>query len=266
MAQDDRGDAAVALLADCGVCTTCVQRDAAAPTGTVGVAFDEAGSPRYTIHPNAAWDRLEWSDELAKLAARADAVYFGTLGQRTGPAAATIARLLEAAPADGVAVARCQSAATVRRPGGAAGLAGPGERAETQPTKNCRSSPPCGGITNGGGITDGGGITGREADVLAALRDRLDLRLVALTRGGDDAAIVGPDGVSESPGVSATVRDTVGAGDAWTAALAVGLLGGQSPETINRHACRVAGFVCEHRGAVPRLPAGLRLPAASAAG
>ena len=57
----------------------------------------------------------------------------------------------------------------------------------------------------------------------------------------------------EHSGVPVEVVDTVGAGDAFTAALAVGLLEGRTPEDTNRFANRVASFVCTCPGATPDL-------------
>ncbi|MFZ5829403.1 MAG: PfkB family carbohydrate kinase [Planctomycetota bacterium] len=48
--------------------------------------------------------------------------------------------------------------------------------------------------------------------------------------------------------------DTVGAGDAFTAALAAGLLRGESLHTIVRSACEIAAAVCAQPGAVPECP------------
>ena len=61
-------------------------------------------------------------------------------------------------------------------------------------------------------------------------------------------------GVSHCDGFSVEVRDTVGAGDAFTAAMTLGLLLGHDVDRINEHACRVAAFVCSQDGAVPELP------------
>jgi sugar/nucleoside kinase (ribokinase family) len=45
--------------------------------------------------------------------------------------------------------------------------------------------------------------------------------------------------------------DTVGAGDAFTAALVVGWLRGDQLTTIARTACEIAAAVCAQPGAVP---------------
>src|SRR5579872_388692 len=48
---------------------------------------------------DTAWDNLAWSRELQHLAARADAVCFGTLGQRSELSRETIRRFVRTTPA-----------------------------------------------------------------------------------------------------------------------------------------------------------------------
>jgi fructokinase len=52
----------------------------------------------------------------------------------------------------------------------------------------------------------------------------------------------------------------VGAGDAYTAVLAIGLLNDLPLATINAWANRVAAFVCSQPGATPHLPDHLHQP------
>ena len=60
---------------------------------------------------------------------------------------------------------------------------------------------------------------------------------------------------SEYSGNAVSVRDTVGAGDGFTAALTLGLLAGWSLEKIGKFANEVAAYVCSCQGATPTLPA-----------
>ncbi|MFM8436000.1 MAG: carbohydrate kinase family protein, partial [Planctomycetia bacterium] len=60
------------------------------------------------------------------------------------------------------------------------------------------------------------------------------------------------------PARATAIVDTVGAGDAFTAAVIVGLLHDRPLEAIHDHAARLAAFVCGHRGATPAIPAALR--------
>ena len=64
--------------------------------------------------------------------------------------------------------------------------------------------------------------------------------------------------MSESAGVSVKVRDTVGAGDAFTAAMTLGLLRGDHLDQINQRACEIAACVCSQPGATPPLPVELK--------
>ena len=52
--------------------------------------------------------------------------------------------------------------------------------------------------------------------------------------------------------------DTVGAGDAFTAALTMGLLNKVDLDEVHAVAVQVARFVCSHTGATPALPEQLR--------
>jgi fructokinase len=65
-------------------------------------------------------------------------------------------------------------------------------------------------------------------------------------------------GPVEHPGVSVQVGDTVGAGDAFTAALILGLLAEWEPAEINARANAVAAAVAEQAGAMVALPEEVR--------
>src|SRR6266850_3146345 len=91
---DALGKKAIELLRSHGVNTTCVAQ-VAHPTGQVNVTLDNAGKPTFEIAENTAWDNLPWSDELSQLAARADAVCFGTLAQRSPTSRETIRRFVQ---------------------------------------------------------------------------------------------------------------------------------------------------------------------------
>ena len=97
-----------------------------------------------------------------------------------------------------------------------------------------------------------------EKETLMALMTRFDVRLAALTRGPRGALLIAGETANECQAPDTMAVDTVGAGDAFTAALIVGLLKGGSLAEINRHANAVASYVCSQRGATPALPDHLR--------
>ena len=79
-----------------GLPTETVQIDAELPTGTVDVALADDGQPRFTIREHVAWDRIMADEDSLATAARAEAVCFGSLSQRSEPARRAIRSLVSA--------------------------------------------------------------------------------------------------------------------------------------------------------------------------
>src|SRR5690606_21243861 len=79
-------------------------------------------------------------------------------------------------------------------------------------------------------------------------------RLVALTREPRGAVLLHGGQLSEHDGVNPKSVDTVGAGDAFAAALVLGVLNGDALDGTNRTPCAVAAFVCSQAGATPKMP------------
>ena len=73
--------------------------DPTAPTGTVSVEIQPDGQPRFIIHENVAWDRLEAIENV-----QADAICFGSLGQRGAAARRAIRAMVAAAPENALRV------------------------------------------------------------------------------------------------------------------------------------------------------------------
>jgi fructokinase len=88
-------------------------------------------------------------------------------------------------------------------------------------------------------------------DALGEIRSNFGLDLVVMTRGAEGAVLISEEGLVEQPGEPATVVDTVGAGDSFTASMTLGLLAGKDYLQVLKDACKVAAGVCSHAGAVP---------------
>jgi fructokinase len=95
--------------------------------------------------------------------------------------------------------------------------------------------------------------------MLVELAHRYKLLAVALTKGGQGSLLYLDNTLVNRPAAKVTVADTVGAGDAYTAALTLGLLKRYSPERILEQAHLLAEYVCTQPGATPPLPKNLRL-------
>ena len=88
---------------------------------------------------------------------------------------------------------------------------------------------------------------------------RYPLRWIVLTKGEGGSVLHSPRRKFVHRGYSGLVADSVGAGDAFAAAIAVGMLRGAAPEEINERANRLASFVCTRAGAMPPVPDELKI-------
>jgi len=242
---DSLGDQGIAALDSLRVDCSQMQRDPRHPTGTVAVTLGPAGDASYVFAADTAWDNLAWAAGLDQLAGEADAVCFGTLGQRSEESRKTIRRFLAAA----------QKAVRVfdvnlRQHFHSPDLIRDSLALATVLKLNEEELPV---------VAAACGET--EKDPVAAVRAiavRHGLRLAALTRGAAGSVLVAGGEVSSRPAAARVIVDTVGAGDAFTAAVITGLLRERPLEAIHDHASRLAAYVCGQRGATPRIPADLR--------
>jgi fructokinase len=237
---DALGRAAGRRLERLGVRASHLQLDPDHPTGTVKVSVDPAGQPTFEIAESVAWDFFAWTPEWRALAERADAVCFGTLAQRCPQSRATIRTFLKAL-----------------RPG-----------ATRVFDVNLRQSfYDADTLSESAKLAD---IMKVNTDELAAvakllripfiydelhaahwLRDTLGLKLVCITRGAKGSLLVSADETSEHPGYRIHVADTVGAGDAFNAALVYHYLRHASVPTLNEAANRMGAWVSSQVGATP---------------
>lgn len=96
------------------------------------------------------------------------------------------------------------------------------------------------------------GRDGTPKELAAALRER-GPKAVVLTMGEGGAYILDDEGGRVVPGVSVSVLDTTGAGDAFTGALAVALARGQGLDEAVRFANLGGAFCVTRPGVVPGL-------------
>lgn len=239
---DPHGRSAIDILRKYGVDVSLMQTYPAASTGTVGIELDEKGKPTFTIHEDSAWDQLAWSDALDAKTAQVDAMYFGTLGQRSQVARNTIRQTLRA----NSNVPRILDI-NLRPPFFDATLI----RESIELASVLKLSDEELATVNDAFEVRSDGSSADQPDQLLQLLEQANLDMIIMTRGADGAVLATSDGIVEQPGISATVVDTVGAGDSFTAAFLLGLLRGESHEDILRNACTVAVGVCAHAGAVP---------------
>lgn len=236
---DDLGRELETHLHGIGLETRYISKTDRHPTGTVTVTLDTAGVPSYTIHAPVAWDAIPFSEDLGKLAAGADGVCFGSLAQRDVRSRKTILAFLDAMKQDALRVFDIN----LRQQYYSREVVEQSLKRSHVFKLNDQELPVVGEML---GLPD---AAPRRA--LPALAERFGLHLIALTRGASGSLLFADGQFSEHPGLKASVVDTVGAGDAFTAALVVGWLRGVQLDSLNRAANRVAAFVCGNAGATP---------------
>ena len=97
-------------------------------------------------------------------------------------------------------------------------------------------------------------IRGNENEILDELLSKFELKIIALTKGSEGSVLYTRDELSYVKSSEVDVVDTVGAGDAFTAALGVGLLKRFPLKIIHEQATRLSAYVCTQNGATPVLP------------
>jgi fructokinase len=224
-----------------GLPTAEIQVDPLAPTGTVSVELSADGQPRFTIHEDVAWDRLALEKNALAAVAEADAVSFGTLAQRREPARGTIRALLATDRPNAWRILDLN----LRQHYFSRDIIETSLRLANIVKCNDSELPV---------LADLLGLRGSVRQQIEQLARQHSQRLVCLTRGAQGSLLFGEGQWADDPGQPVVVKDTVGAGDAFTAALAMGLLAGKPLEAINRRANQVARYVCSCQGATPPLP------------
>lgn len=215
-------------------------------TGTVSVKLDLEGVPDFTIHENVAWDYIPFLPKMKNLASRTHAVCFGTLVQRSEVSHSTLRSFLQLTPPN------CLRIFDVNL------------RQSYFNREIILESLKFANVIKLNDeelqvIADMYSIAGTETEVLLKLTKQFDLKIAAITKGKNGSRLFSLDKNSFLNSPAVQVVDTVGAGDAFTAALAVGMLQGLSIETIHRNAARLSAYVCTQKGATPKLSEELKL-------
>lgn len=223
--------------------TSSIQVSREHPTGTVNVALDGDGQPKYEIEENVAWDFLVWTPGWQQMAARADVICFGTLAQRSAISRETIQAFLRATPPNAIRIFDVN----LRQTFFSADVLAESLRLANVAKLNDTELPVVMSLL---GLT-----SNDETSSAACLRSAFGLDLVCVTRGDRGSLLVRETEFDEHPGFSVRVQDLVGAGDAFTAALAHHLLRGSPLAVMNDAANRMGAWVASQSGGTPRADA-----------
>ena len=250
--RDDLGREAVHRLDPLPADTSYLQIDPLHETGRVTVSFND-GQPSYTIHQPAAWDSMELSDDWIKLAERADAICFGSLAQRCVESRQTIQTLAAQTSS------RCIRIFDVnlRAPFYSSEIIQESLELATVFKMNDAEVPLVLSLL-GMSPEDDATVESLRKSAERLLMEFPTLNLVAITCGGLGSVLVTREEWHQHPGFPVKVVDTIGAGDAFTAAITHYLLRGAELPVLNEAGNRWGSWVASQSGAMPPLPEATR--------
>lgn len=214
------------------------------PTGTVLVELDKEGVPQYTIKQNVAWDNIPYNKELTDLLKNCKAICFGTLAQRDEISRNTILRSLE------------QVALNVN----SLRIFDINLRQSFYNKEIILTSLKLCNILK---------LNNQELNILTELLEiketnfkqvcdkiikQYNLKILILTCGTDGSYVFIQNNYSYLPTPQVDVEDTVGAGDAFTAAFVASIIKGETIIQAHQIAVKTSAYICTQAGAMINIP------------
>lgn len=223
-----------------GLSSTDVQEDATYPTGFVRVTLGAPGDPGYDILKPAAWDAVELTGRVIRLAAEAGFIIFGSLAQRSERTRNTIRQVVNSnavtvfdvnlrPPYDYQSVVEdsLHQADVVKMNAHELATFIPWFQLETD-----------------------------FQEAMVSLAKRFNCSTICVTRGSEGALLYHREAWYDHPGFRIRSVDAVGAGDAFLAALVSRLLIREDePQVALEFADLVGAYVATQNGATPALDA-----------
>jgi len=237
---DSDGAEIIEILGQHGFIKDDIQIDDAHPTGRVTVMTDPKGVPVFHIHSNVAYDYLDLSDSLLPgLDKEPNFIYFGSLIQRTAHGFDMIQHFLSTkSPYD-----KCLYDINLR----------PGCYSKSIVLKSLVYADIL--KLNENELNIIGKITVKGSNrfgLIDYLMKKYGLEMISLTKGGDGSELfMDGEHLTVKTDRIDTIADTVGAGDAYAAIVAIGYLKGWDPNRILSVASRFSGRLCAVQGAIP---------------
>lgn len=233
---DDRlGNEAIRRIKQKELSTELIQRDQQFETGFVEVEVDGEGDPNYTIVEPVAWDKIELTHQIKLALDKAWAVVFGSLAQRKNKSRETIhfiqnidtlkvfdANLREPFYNKEIIEASIQAADILKL-----------NEEELQKIITLFSFP------------------ATEKKAIRAIAEFFDCSTITVTKGGQGAILFHNDEWMEHRGFDIQVKDTVGAGDAFLAALLQGIRLEKKIEELLLFANAAGALTASQFGGIP---------------
>ncbi|MBR9980135.1 MAG: carbohydrate kinase [Desulfatitalea sp.] len=240
---DARGRTILQLLETRGFDLDDVQVDSRHPTGTVRVALDQEGVPQFDIRTDVAYDYLNINACAPEMWREVRMVYIGSLVQRTARVSDGMKRFMTA------------------RTGGAEvfcdiNLRPPHYRQETMAACLLYADILKLNTDELAQIQSSFGGPANEAALVEWIMARFAIGTLVLTHGAKGSTLyTAGQTINAAPPEEGSVVDTVGAGDAYAAVVAAGLVRKLDPARVVSWATQFAAHICTLPGAIPDDPA-----------
>lgn len=236
---DEAGQEIKQAVNELGISTQFLFQHAEYPTGQVNVTLDKKNNASYTIQFPSAWDYLP--EINSQTLPHFDAVCFGSLAQRNQQNLRHIRKFIRGLPRTTLKIFDLNLRQLFYTPSLI--------QDSLKLANGCKFNE-----QEMYWLADICKIEGSQQYILESLAQRFELELLALTKGAQGCAIYFKGDFVNIPGIKTDVCDTVGAGDAFTAAVCLGVLQDYPTLVIAENANQLASYVCSQTGATPKIP------------
>jgi fructokinase len=249
---DELGHELLDFYRSVGLPTDHIVIDPEHPTGAVDVELDADGQPRYVFRDDVAWDHLQADTDTLALLQTADAICYGTLAGRRAESLRAIQAMIAVPPETTLRIFDVNLRAPHYTRETVLALL---ETADVLKL-NDEELPI---IAEMLGHNSNDVMDSSDAGLIALAKrliDRYGYKVLVLTRGERGSLLLTAADtalgycMSDYRSHPVQVVDTVGAGDAFTAATVIGFLAGRPLDEINRTASDLAAKVCMFPGAM----------------
>ena len=209
------------------------------PTGTVDVNLNPLGEPSYSINENVAWDYISLPKNIDKQIKHTAILCFGSLAQRNAHTRNSIKKIIQKVNDDCLIVFDTN----IRQSYYNKEIIQESLEICNVLKLNVDELAILRSLFKLKGLDD--------KVVIEKLMKQYNLKLVALNYGSKGSVLITPTEKSQLETPKINVIDTIGAGDSFTATMAMEFVNGQSLDKVHQRAIEVSSFVCQSNGAMP---------------
>lgn len=232
---DEWGENLLNLMKVNHIHTDFFQMDGFLETGKVNAHICANNEMSYDILQPVAWDQIEWNKEIENLVSNSEFFVYGSLAARTMESRITLYQLIESANKKVVDV-------NLRPPHYSRDII---EKLLLDAYLLKLNLSELELIA--GWISE----YSSQKEKIQLLQDSFRIENIVVTKGGDGAILNVGGTFYEHPGYHVIVKDTVGSGDAFLAALLSQFLSKKNPSEALEFACGLGALIATYTGACP---------------